>query len=626
MNKFHFFGVCVVLVLATTAVYWQVGGFEFIPAFDDDLYVINNDFVKVGLTKVGFICNWHPLTMLSHMLDCEFYGLNAGGHHVTSVLFHIANTLLLLFVLKYMTDKFWPSAFVAAAFALHPMHVESVAWISSRKDVLSMFFWLLTILAYVRYTRRPGFTRYLLVFLAFAFGLTSKSVLITLPFVLLLLDYWPLGRFKNSGDIKRLIYEKIPLFALTIAMSFVTVFVERGFGTIQSITKYPMNLRAGNAVVSYMNYIVKMFCPTNLSIFYPHPRQALPVWQITIAILLLIFITVVVLYVLRRNRYLTVGWLWFIGTLVPMIGLVQIGNQAIADRYSYIPFTGLFIMIAWGVPQLLEKWQYRKVVLGISAVMAISFLTASSWIQTSYWYDGRTVFTHALEATDNSYVVQFLMARTLYIEGKTDESISQYKRALEISPNQPNERINMATVLVEKGRFDEAAEEYKKAIDLVPKSAVAHNNLANVLWVQKKPDEAISHYRKALQIKPNYAKAHSNLGRVLQSQGQFDLAIEQYRQSLQISPNQPVVYNNLGSVILNMGGEPALAAVQFREALLLSPNYNSARINLATVLVIQGEFDEAIEHYKQALRIDSSDSRARRGLKEAMVKRNKARK
>ncbi len=632
LKIYRFFWVSVVLVLAVVAVYWQVNEFGFITAFDDGLYILDNDFVKVGLTPEGFSLaflgthagNWHPLTTLSHMLDCQLYGLDACGHHITSVVFHIANILLLLFVLNRMTGDFWCSAFVAAVFGLHPMRVESVAWVSSRKDVLSMFFWLLTIFGYVRYVEKPEIKRYLLVLLTFVFGLMSKPVVVTLPFVLLLLDYWPLGRLNSGGDIKRLVFEKIPVFTLAAVSSFITFFVERGFGVMQPVTKYPLIWRIGNGVVSYVRYIGKMFWPADLVIFYLHPRDSLPVWQIAVAVLLLIFITVVVLYVLRRSRYLAVGWLWFIGTAVPMLGLVQVGNQAMADRYSYVPHVGLLIVIAWGVAQFLAKWQYHKVALLISAVMVVSFLTASSWIQTGYWYDGQTVFSHALDVTENNYVARFLLARTLYIDGKLDESISQYEKSLKVSPNQPNERVNMATVLAEKGRFDEAVEQYRSVLDVTPESAIAHNNLANVLWAQGKIDEAISYYRKALEIKPDYAKAYSNLGRALQVQGKFEEAAGCYRRSLRINPNQPVVYNNLGSVILSMQGEPSLAAAQFREALLLEPNYNSARINLATVLVMQGKFDEAIEHYEQALRIDAGDGRAREGLQEAITRRNKS--
>ena len=386
--------VCLFLIITTFAVYWQVHNHDFIN-LDDDLYITENDQVQKGLSRESVVwafttthaANWHPLTWLSHMVDFQLYGLNPKGHHLTNVFFHLLNTLLLFFVLQRMTGALWRSGFVAALFALHPLHVESVAWVAERKDVLSTLFWLLTIWAYTWYVERPRRTRYLLTLLTFTLGLMAKPMLVTLPFVLLLLDYWPLGRFQVGqldtalsapgqaslstrsvwSQTLRLIWEKAPFFALAAASSIVTFLVQKGGGAVRPWERFPITIRIANGLVSYVKYMGKMIWPSDLAVFYPHPGASLPIWQAVAAGLLLLSISIAAIRLAKNHPYLAVGWLWYLGTLVPIIGFVQVGGQALADRYTYVSLIGLFIIIAWGVSDIVAKWRYQRVVFIIAA-------------------------------------------------------------------------------------------------------------------------------------------------------------------------------------------------------------------------------------------------------------------
>lgn len=489
--------------MAALVVFWQSADHEFVN-FDDELYVTRNSHVQAGLTYQGLVWalttthvgNWHPLTWLSHMLDCELYGLNPGGHHFTNLLLHIANTLLLFMVLKRMTGALRRSAFVAALFALHPLHVESVAWVAERKDVLSTFFWMLTMGVYVRYVERPGLNRYLLVLLSFALGLMAKPMLVTLPFVLLLLDYWPLGRFqfRQSSDdsnsqshesinfsnqrslIFRLVLEKAPFFALAAVSGVVTFFVQQGGGAVRSLYVFPLDIRIANAMVSYVSYIEKMIWPHHLAVFYPHPGM-LPMWQIAGAGLLLVCISVLVVRAARRHPYLLTGWLWYLGTLVPVIGLVQVGSHAMADRYTYVPLIGLFIMIAWGSCDISERWRYRKIVLAISTGVLLCASMISTGSQVRYWQNSVALFEHTLDVTANNWLAH----------------------------------NNMGIALARRGKFDEAIAHYSETLRIKPDYAPAYSNLGIVFAVQEKAEEAIAHFRKALQINPDYTAARKNL-------------------------------------------------------------------------------------------------------------------
>ncbi|MHC4302257.1 MAG: glycosyltransferase family 39 protein, partial [Planctomycetota bacterium] len=448
--------------MSTLAVYWQVHDYGFVN-FDDPDYVRKNPKVQSGITldgikwafTTGHAANWHPLTWLSHMLDCQLFGASPGWHHLTNLLLHIANTLLLFAVLKRMTGTLWRSAFVAALFALHPCHVESVAWISERKDVLSTLFWMLTMAAYVRYVNRPRVSSYLLVLLTFALGLMAKPMLVTLPFVLLLLDYWPLGRFQDRPPVEHapqpgarmlghllpkrtfylLLLEKIPFLVVTAASSVITFIVQRQIGAVATARQFPLISRIANTFASYLMYIRKMFWPSPLAMFYPYPPKADLMLQAAVAIPVLVSISLVVLYLMRSRKYLLTGWLWYLGTLVPVIGLLQVGDQAYADRYTYIPFIGLFIIIAWAVPDVLAKWRFRKTAFAVAAAVILLALSVATYFQQSCWRDTITLCEHAIKVTRDNYKAHFSMMAVLLDQGKVKETIAHGREAVRIRPN-----------------------------------------------------------------------------------------------------------------------------------------------------------------------------------------------
>ncbi len=454
--------VCLLLLSVTLAVYWQIGDHQF-TNYDDTLYVTDNPHVKPGLAGGSVIwaftateeANWHPLTWLSHMVDCQLFGLRPRGHFLTSLFLHLANVLLLFAVLKRMTGALWRSAFVSALFALHPLHVESVAWVAERKDVLSTLFWLLTMLAYARYVERPTRARYVLTLVAFTLGLMAKPMLVTLPFVLLLLDYWPLDRmaYGGKGDdppkrtrkrthsceqrlpLSRLVWEKIPFFALAAISSVVTFSFQQRAGAMADMEIFPLSSRIANALVSYLRYMGKIIWPSDLAVLYPHPGTSLPLWWGAAAGLALLGLSILVVLVIRRRPYLAVGWLWYVGTLVPVIGLVQVGVQAYADRYTYVPLIGLFIMIAWGVPDLVGRWAQTRTVLAVLAATALAALTACTWIQLGYWKDSVSLFTHTLQVTTKNYVAHNNLGNALADRGEVEAAISQYTEALRIKPD-----------------------------------------------------------------------------------------------------------------------------------------------------------------------------------------------
>jgi len=494
--------VCLFLIISTAAVYWQVRDFQFVN-FDDDKYIYQNRHVQEGLTLESITWafttihakNWHPLTWLSHMLDCKIYGNNPGGHHYTNLLFHIANTLLLFLVFRKMTGCLWQSAFIAALFALHPLHVESVAWVSERKDVLSTFFWMLTMWSYIWYVEHPIVHRYLLVVLLLALGLMSKPMLVTLPFVLLLLDFYPLNRFKfqlsdNSANSRqksntfRLILEKIPLFILVAMASAVTFYAQKKGGAVRSLEIYPIKVRIANAMVSYVKYIGNMVYPSDLTVLYPHPGL-LPWWKISFACLLLASISFLAIRTAKQKPYFAMGWLWYLGTLIPVIGLVQVGKQSMADRYTYVPLIGIFIIIAWGVPEFMAKWRYRKICLTMSGTVVITILMAMTWKQVGYWRNSITLFEHPLKITSNNYLPHNNLGCALDKRGHTAEAMEHYLQALQIKPDFWNAHYNLAVDLFRVGDIDGAIDHFRKAVQLKPDNIQAKEKLKEALMMQQ---------------------------------------------------------------------------------------------------------------------------------------------
>jgi len=506
--------ILIAISLAVLAVYGQVRNHDFI-SHDDPDYITENAMVRSGLTPQGVVwaftashaSNWHPLTWLSHILDCELFGLNPGAHHMTSLVLHWINSLLLFLVLARMTGALWRSTLAAALFALHPLHVESVAWAAERKDVLSTAFWLLTLWAYVRYTDRPVLRRYALVVLLFAAGLMAKPMLVTLPLVLLLLDYWPLRRFEapvSGRTIIRkgrkvdsrphppssrlmLLWEKLPLLALSAASSAVTFLVQRSWGAVPSLEQVSLTLRIENALVAYVTYIRKMFWPADLSVFYPLPSD-FPIWRPLLAGFLLLLVSAFAVARRRHLPFVAVGWFWYLGTLVPVIGLLQVGAQAMADRYTYVPLIGLFIVIAWSIPDPGPFSRSLRPLVGATATAACLALGLCAWRQVGTWRNSMTLFEHALRVDPNDYLAHGSLGLALSREGRIDEAIEHYLVALRINPNHSMTANNLGLALAAKGRLQEAVAYYRRAIQLNPGNAEATNNLAWVLATADQPE------------------------------------------------------------------------------------------------------------------------------------------
>ena len=657
--------ICIALCIAVLAVYGQTLGFGFV-GFDDAEFVTGNPKVMGGLTLDGVVWalgagrmgSWHPLTWLSHMLDAQLFGTNAGGHHATSVLLHGLNTLLVYGVFRSATGAVRRSALVAALFALHPLHVESVAWVSERRDVLSTTFGLLAIWAYLGYARRGGADRYLGSMLLFGLSLMAKPMLVTLPCVLLLLDYWPLRRARPGW----LVFEKLPLFAMALACSSVTLVFQQRAAAVATAQGLALELRAANAVVAYAIYLSKLFWPTRLAVYYPHPyiedSGGFPpeAWQIAGAAGLLLGLTLLALRAHQR-RYLTFGWLWFLGTLVPVIGFVQVGMQAYADRYSYVPLIGLFVAIVWGAADLVAALRPRLPRIDAFAAgaagAALLALGAGAWIQTRYWSDSLSLFEHTLAVAPRNPIIRYNLANHLRDSNRLDEAIQEYERVLEEAPSDANARVNLANVLRSQGNLDAAAQHYRKLLELDPDDARANNGLATVLRAQGRLDEAELHYRRALLREPGGVAAY-NLGNLLREQGRLAAAVAVYRESLKYRPADPKLHNNLAAALEDAGdldaalrhyglaveldpgyaiaqnnlgsllyrrGEVQAAIERFQLALRSDANHRKAQLNLASALEGQGRLDDAIEHYRRALELAPEDPVARSALEKALALR-----
>jgi len=718
--------ICLLLVLGTFLAYHIVRRNGFVD-YDDGDYVSANPHVESGLTwanivwafTTGHASNWHPLTWLSHMLDYQLFGRNPGAQHLMNVALHIANTLLLFLVLKRMTGAHWRSALVAALFALHPLHVESVAWLSERKDVLSTFFLFLTLAAYAGYVAkaqspkpkaqspksetespkskvqspkskahspqstvhsprstvgeepnvgtstqsvRPTWDFGLgtlnfyfgLALVCFALGLMSKPMLVTVPFLLLLLDYWPLDRMQRSsesgawnpdaGILLRLVVEKVPFFVLAAASSVVTFLVQRKGGAVS--TALSLDQRLGNAAISYVRYLWKMIWPENLAVLYPHPGNW-PLWQVIGCVLLLTGIFMLVIWFARACPYLPVGWFWFFGGLVPVIGLVQVGIQSMADRYTYVPLVGIFIAVIWGISDLAERQGWRQEALAVVALLLLLCCGLLTMRQAAFWRDTESLFLHAVEVEPRNYLAYNNLGYYYVNHGKPAQALDNYRKSLEINPDYEDALNNMGHALAQQqrnaeaipyyeralrvrplhvevnnnygnalselGRIDEAIAHYRIALEQKPDHADAHNNLGIALAMRGKLDEAVPHFQSAIRLKPNYASAHSNLGNALAAQQKWDAAIEEYRQCLRLNPDDPQAHNNLGNVLTQLGHLEE-AVEQYQEALRLKANNPEAHFNIGMALLRQGKRDEARSHFQEALRLRPDYAEAQRQL------------
>ncbi len=618
------FVIGLLLVAAAVAVYWPVGGHGFV-SYDDPHYVSENPYVREGLNLQGlawsFTFNkydghWHPLTWISYMLGSRLYGMGPGGHHLTSLALHAANAALLFGVLGMMTGSRWRSAFVAALFAVHPLNVESVAWASERKNVLSTFFWLLTLWGYVRYVRRPRAGRYLTVLLIYALGLLSKPMLVTLPVILLLLDYWPLGRMGAAGRVWPRVREKLPFLCLAAASCAVTFIAMSRGGAVGSLGAYPAGVRLANALVSCAAYIGKMIWPCNLAFFYPHPG-AVPGWKAAGAGLLLGLGSLAVVVAAKRRPYLLTGWFWYLVSLAPVIGLVQIGRQGLADRYAYVPLLGLFMIFAWAAGEIAVRWCFRPAVVCTLAAAAVLALGITARMQVGYWSNSVALYERALDVTEGNYVAHVNLGLLLAGQGREREAIGHFRAALSADPHNAEAYQNLGYVLIRLGRHEEAIRCFREAVRLKPAFCRVRVNLGLALAGQGMLKEAIGQYREVLRLEPDNAEACYSLGLALAEQGRPREAMARYREVLRLAPEHLQARNNLG-LSLAEAGRAREAERELREALRRDPGFAEAHNNLGLALVRLGRLEAATRCFREAVRLKPDYAAARRNLQRAL--------
>lgn len=583
MVKRFFLPICLFIFLAVFAAFYPITGNGFIN-YDDNDYVTENLHVQAGLTwrqaawafantDAG---NWHPLTWLSHMLDCQWYGPNPWGHHLTSVLIHAANAVLVFVVLRAMTGAMWRSLFAALLFGLHPLRVESVAWIAERKDVLSAMFWLLSMWAYIAYARnqkdrpRRAAVNYWIALVCLALGLMSKPMVVTLPLALLLIDCWPLQRMTRD-NAARLFLEKGPFFLLAIAGSVIAFLAQRSQGAV--IDYLPLSHRLETAVLAYSRYLGNFFVPVNLAVLYPHPAGRWPLSEVLAAAALFVAVSGAVLMAARSRPYCLMGWWWYVLTLLPVIGVVQIGSQSLADRYTYIPGLGLAVILTWGVCDLAAKLPGKRLMLGTAATAAVLACVALTRHQIRFWKNSGTLFSHAVAVTDNSYVARKALADFDASQGRTEEAIALYREALKMDPGYEGAHLNLGAVFSQLGDVNDAMAEFKQAIQLKPDDPSAYNDLGAVVAATQL-DEGMSLFQKAIQLEPGYADAHKNLGQALAIKGRSQEAVAQYQESLRLRPNPDVNY--LLALALEKLGRNGDAIIQLDETLKVRPNYPPA--------------------------------------------------
>ena len=654
--------ICLVLTILTVITFWQLKDCGFI-TFDDDIYVYENASVQSVLNwnsisrafsselaeKSGF---WHPVTWLSLMLDYQIFGLNPHGYHLINLLFHVMNTILLFLIFYRMTKTLWQSAFVACLFAIHPLHAESVAWIAERKDVLCSFFWMLTMGAYSYYVEYPEFRRYFLVLLFFVLGLMAKSMLVTLPFVLLLLDCWPLQRFqkirldykiqtevcslatsnkqkwnsqkkhavKGSLEAKKstnpkykwaliypILWEKVPLFILAILSGIVTYVAEQKVGAIESIKAFPLSIRVANAFFSYITYIWKMIWPTNLAVYYPYPESWIP-WQVFGSVLLFIAVTLGVVWMARRFPYLAVGWFWYTGTLIPVIGIVQIYNFAMADRYTYIPLIGLFIMVAWGVPGLLKQWRYRKEAFFTLSVFGILCLCIITGTQVGYWQNSIKLFEHVLKVTDHNSVAYSNLGNAHYALGNYRQAIEDYDKAIEIDPHNAEAYSNRSVAYKGLGNYKQAIEDLDRAIEIEPRDAAAYSNRGIAYSNLNNYRQAINDFNRAIEIKPSDVSAYNNRGIAYSSLNNYRQAITDFDRAIEIKPSGAEAYNNRG-IAYSILNNYRQAITDFDRAIKIKPGYAEAYYYRGIAYGKLGNYSLAVEDLKTAVKFGYKDAK-----------------
>jgi Flp pilus assembly protein TadD len=628
------------LALLTVALYWPVRGHDFVD-YDDPIYVTANPHVQAGLTRrnigwafsTGDAANWHPLTWLSLMLDTSLFGKKAVGIHFTNVLLHAANVVLLFWLLRRLTGVNGRSAWVAAIFAAHPAHVESVAWAAERKDVLSTFFGFGALLFYTYYAQKPkvksensGVSRnfclsrtYWLSWFCFALGLLSKPMLVTWPFVLLLLDYWPLQRWKPDRAWP-LVREKFPFLALAAAASVVTFIVQKHGGAMEATQNLSWGTRGENTIISYCRYLGELFWPAKLAVFYPQQGDWSP-GMVFLAGLFLGGFSALLLARRAGHPAWLMGWLWFIGTLVPVIGLVPVGAQSLADRYTYIPSVGLLVLIAWGACDLTRRWRFQTLILAGAGTVTLLICLALTRHQLGYWQDSQTLFRHALAVTKNNSTAHNDLGTALDNQGRVDEALSEFREAIRIKPDNAAAHYNLGNALAKQGQTEAAINEFQEALRLKPENADAHNNLGSLLAKQGQTMAAIAQFQAALRLDPDDPGAHYNLGNGMLKIGQIDEAIGQFQDTIQLTPDYAPGHCNLG-VALEKNGESTEAIAQFQAAIRLQPDYAVAHNSLGIALIGQSRIDEAINEFEEAVRLKPDYTSAQNNLARALDLKN----